>query len=44
VYEINRLLIEANEIVTAEAIKNKLTGISERPRLLMTIFKEHTSR
>ncbi len=29
VYEINRILIEANENVTAEAIKNKLTGVSE---------------
>jgi len=27
VYEAQRCLIEANEIVTAETIKNKLTGI-----------------
>jgi len=44
VYEVNRLLLEANEVVTAEAIKNKLTGISERPRLLMLIFKDHNQQ
>ena len=44
VYEINRILIEANENVTAEAIKNKLTGVSERPRLLMAIFKDHNQQ
>src|SRR3954469_23650383 len=35
VYEAHRSLIESNELVSAEAVKNKLTGVAERPRLLM---------
>src|SRR3954469_10358035 len=40
VYEAHRCLIEANETVTAETIKNKLTGTSERPRFLMELFQQ----
>lgn len=44
VYEAHRCLIEANETVTAETIKNKLTGISERPRFLMELFQQHNDQ
>src|SRR6202012_1312127 len=35
---------EANKLVTAETIKNKLTGKDEQPRLLIEIFKEHNQQ
>jgi site-specific recombinase XerD len=41
VYEVHRRLIEANEAVSAEAIKNKLLGITDRPHYLMETFREH---
>ena len=44
VYEIHRKLIEANQPVTAEAIKNKFTGVTERPRLLLELFLHHNQQ
>lgn len=41
VYEAHRNLIECNELVAAETVKNKLTGATERPRLLMELFRHH---
>jgi site-specific recombinase XerD len=41
VYEIHRRLIEADETISAEAIKNKFLGITDRPRYLMETFREH---
>jgi site-specific recombinase XerD len=42
VHEVHRELIEAKQIVTAERLKNKLSGKStEKPRMLLEIFSEH---
>lgn len=44
VYEAHRRLIDTEEIVTAEAIKNKFTGKSEKPRMLVPIFQDHNNK
>jgi DNA repair ATPase RecN len=44
VYEVHRSLIEANETVTADAVKNKLTGVTDRPRFLLELFRQHTQQ
>jgi hypothetical protein len=44
VYEAHRSLLECNEVISAEGIKNKLTGITERPRLLMELFRNHNNQ
>jgi len=44
VYEVHRLLTEADEIITAETIKNKLLGKSETPRSLINIFIDHNQK
>lgn len=44
VYEAHRQLAEANLTITAETIKNKLTGKDDQARLLIEIFKEHNEQ
>lgn len=44
VFEAQRQLIEANEHVSAESIKNKLTGKQEKGRMLLEIFEEHNRK
>jgi hypothetical protein len=44
VYEARRLLIEGNKPVTAEGIKNLLTGQSEKPMYLLEIFQNHNDQ
>jgi len=44
VYEAHRQLSEANLTITAESIKNKVTGKEDKPRLLIEIFKEHNQQ
>lgn len=44
VYEAHRFLVETNEAITAEALKNKAVGKPERPRLLMEVFKQHNKQ
>ena len=44
VYEAHRWLNEADEIVTAETIRNKFQGKTEKPRNLIKIFKEHNKK
>ncbi|WDF57164.1 site-specific integrase [Mucilaginibacter sp. KACC 22063] len=44
VYEAHRQLSEANLTISAETIKNKLTGKDDKPRLLIEIFKEHNEQ
>lgn len=44
VYEVHRSLLEANEMITAEAVKNKLTGRAERQRLLLELFRQHNQQ
>jgi integrase len=44
VYEAHRYLIEADEAVTAETIRNKFQGKTERTRKLIEIFKDHNNK
>jgi hypothetical protein len=41
VYEAQRNLVDAGKPVTANSIKDILTGVADRPRMIMGIFKEH---
>lgn len=43
-FEARRLLIEQNKDVTAEAVKNFLTGQDEKPRMILDVFREHNER
>lgn len=44
IYEAHRQLTLADELVTAETIRDKFLGKSEKPRLLIEIFNEHNKR
>lgn len=45
VHQARRTLIEAQSPITAEAIKNLLTGqASERPKMLLEVFEEHNCK
>ncbi len=44
VHEARRTLIEGQTPITAEALKNVLTGQGERPRMLLEIFKQHNKQ
>ncbi|HTK21036.1 MAG TPA: site-specific integrase [Mucilaginibacter sp.] len=44
VYEAHSQLTEADEMITAESIRNKFLGKSEQPRSLIEIFKDHNQK
>lgn len=44
VHEARQRLIEARSPITAEALKNTLTGQGEQPRMLLEIFQEHNNQ
>lgn len=44
VYQAHRLLSEADDLVTAETIRNKFMGKTEKPRFLIEIFKDHNRK
>ncbi|WP_366520923.1 site-specific integrase [Mucilaginibacter sp.] len=44
VYQAHRLLTEADELITAETIRNKFLGKTEKPRSLIEIFKDHNKK
>lgn len=44
IYEAHRQLTLADELITAETIRDKFLGKSEKPRLLIEIFNEHNKR
>lgn len=44
IYEAHRQLTLADELITAETIRDKFLGKSEKPRLLIEIFYEHNKR
>jgi site-specific recombinase XerD len=44
VYEAHRQLTEEDVLVTAETIRNKFMGRTEKPRSLIEIFKEHNKK
>jgi site-specific recombinase XerD len=41
VYEVRRQLLEKNESITAERLRNTLKGTNETARMLMKIFQQH---
>ncbi len=44
VYEVHRQLIESGSEISAEAIKNKLTGVADRPKMILDIFQVHNDQ
>jgi site-specific recombinase XerD len=44
VYEARRLLIESNQLITCEWLKNYLVGQNERARFLIEIFQHHNDQ
>ena len=44
IYQAHRLLTEADELITAETIRNKFLGKTEKPRSLIEIFKDHNKK
>jgi len=44
IYEAHRQLTLADELITAETIRDKFLGKSEKPLLLIEIFNEHNKR
>ncbi len=44
VFEVRRQLIEANIEITAEAVKAKLSGVSDKPNLILEIFQAHNDQ
>lgn len=41
VYDAHRELLDAGKRITAETLKNKLTGVEEKPRLLVQVMEQH---
>ncbi|MGZ3813429.1 MAG: site-specific integrase [Mucilaginibacter sp.] len=44
VYEAHKILTESGHIITAESIKNKLLGKSEKAKMLIAVFKDHNKK
>ncbi|HEY4876228.1 MAG TPA: phage integrase SAM-like domain and Arm DNA-binding domain-containing protein [Puia sp.] len=44
VYDALRFLVDRDELVTAEKIKNKLTGNRERPKKILEVFHMHNDQ
>jgi len=44
VYAAHGQLTEAGGMITAESLKNKLLGKSEKPRMLISLFKDHNKK
>lgn len=44
IYDAHRQLMQAGETITAESLKNKYQGKTDRPRMIMEIFQDHNDR
>ena len=44
VYEVRRQLLEKDETITAEALKNTLRGTNEKSKMIMEIFQHHNDQ
>ncbi len=44
VFDAKKKLIEGGKSITAEAIKNVLFGIEERPKMILEVFQEHNDQ
>jgi site-specific recombinase XerD len=41
IYELHRRMSDADELITAETVKNRFVGKAEKERTLLSIFKDH---
>ena len=41
VFDTHKTLMDDGKIVTAETLKNKLTGVVEKPLMLLSVFEQH---
>jgi len=44
IYEVRRQLLEKNETITAEGLKNTLRGTNESAKMIMVIFQRHNDQ
>lgn len=44
VHEAHRSLLDKNELITVENMKRKLGGVTERPRMVLEIFRYHNDQ
>ncbi len=44
VYEVHRTLTESGSLITAERIKDRLLGKSEKAKMLIAVFKDHNKK
>jgi hypothetical protein len=44
VYQAKRFLMESNKEITAQAVKNVLTGNYEKKRMILEIFRHHNDQ
>lgn len=44
VYEVRRKLLEKNEMITADGLKNFLKGTSDKSKMVMAIFQQHNDQ
>lgn len=44
IYEVRRKLLEKDETITAETLKNTLRGTTEKAKMVMEIFKDHNDQ
>jgi hypothetical protein len=44
VYEVYKTMLQGDQAISAEGIKNKLTGVAERPRMILEIFQDHNEQ
>lgn len=44
VYEVRRMLLEKNEIITAEGLRNILKGTGDKAKMIIAIFQQHNDQ
>ncbi|GAC1310054.1 MAG: hypothetical protein NVSMB24_26560 [Mucilaginibacter sp.] len=44
IYELQRRMSDADELITAETVKNRFVGKAEKERTLLSIFKDHNGK
>jgi site-specific recombinase XerD len=44
IYEIHRQLISDGKEITAEVIKDKLTGVADKPKMILEVFQRHNEK
>jgi len=44
VYDSYKMLLQEDGVITAERIKNRLTGVSDQSRMILQIFQNHNDQ